>query len=76
MNPDALYDAIEKLAREVVPPGKDQQEILKEVKRFRLSHPLRPPGKGLLAMVTTAGVEERYTASHQALVHDIAYHYA
>jgi hypothetical protein len=75
MEPVELYQALEKLAREVVPPGDKRDAILRDIEYFRRTRPNDPPGKGLLGSITEAGDRNLYSTEHSDLVHDIAFNY-
>lgn len=71
-----VYDALEKLAREVVPIGQDQSNFLSEISKYRTERPEDPPAKGLLHELKQISDIAMYREEHSRLIKDIVFNWA
>lgn len=68
-----VYDALEKLTREVVPPGHAQAQLLSEISKSRAERPDTPPAKGLLHELEQISDVALYKEEHSRLIKDIVF---
>ena len=75
MDQTEVYCALETLARETVPVGTRQIEIIDVIKKSQFDQADDPPIKHLLSKITEAFDRKLVSPAHSDLIKEIAYYW-